>query len=237
MIRFILALGNVHRRALARLYWVLGARFAYWFSTLGARLIYWLLPPLQLRSEALCYAALHDSHTIDEIRAIARQSFLNRTLNTTDLILARHRLTAKNYARMGGALPAPQLSDIRAKQRTGKPIILVTAYFGSFDLLPILLGYNDVAASVVYLPHLNKGFDRFRRSIRGKSGSELVAVDDAGARFQDVLAAGGTIGVVADHHVTERAVPVKFFGIDTSVPRSIGLLAWRYNAEVAVAGI
>lgn len=237
LIRIILALGNLHRRILARVYWLVGPRAAYWFSTLGARLIYWLLPPLQLRSEAICYAALNESHEIDEIRAIARQSFLNRTLNTTDLILARHRLDSRNYAAIGGTLPEPHLSDIRRKQQAGKPLILVTAYFGAFDLLPILLGYNDVTASVVYLPHSNAGFDRFRRAIRSKSGTELVSVADAGARLQDVLAVGGTIGVVADHHVEERAVPVELFGIETSVPRSIGLLAWRYNAEVVVAGI
>ncbi len=236
-VRTVLRLGNVHRRLLGVFFLVIGPRLAYRLTGWGARLLYGLLDPLRARSEAQCRAALSERVPDEDIPLIAQQSFVNRARNLTDMMLASRLLRASSFHRYGGRIPQPFLSDQLERQRHSQPTILLTAYYGPFDLLPIFLGYNGIRAAALYLPHGNLGFDAYRRKIRGQSGCEMVPVGDAAVRLGEVLSGGGTVALVADHHVEKRGMPVKFLGIETKALRSVGLLAWRYKADVVVAGI
>jgi len=233
----VLWLGNLHRRVLAVFFAIISPRLSYRIMGWGALLVYRLLDPLRVRSEAQCRAALEGHVPAGEVPRIAAQSFINRARNLTDLMLASRWLRPNTYERYGGRIPEPYLSTILEGQRQRQPTILLTAYYGSFDLLPILLGYNGIRAAVVYLPHSNAGFDAYRRRIRSQSGCELVPVENAASRLGHVLGEGGTVGIVADHHVENRGMPVTFLGLPTKALRSVGLLAWRYEANVVVAAI
>ena len=237
LIPAVVWLGNLHRRALALFFAVVGPRIAYKVSGWGALLIYRLLVPLRERSEAQCEAALKGRVPAEEIPKIAEKSFVNRARNLTDLMLASHFLRPQTFERYGGGIPEPHRSALLEGQRRRQAIILVTAYYGSFDLLPIFLGYNGIRATVVYLPHGNEGYDAYRKKIRGQSGCEMVSVERAATRLGQVLGEGGTIGIVADHHVADRGMPVTFMGLPTKALRTVGLLAWRYQANVVVAAI
>ena len=233
----VLRLGNVHRRLLGVFFLVIGPRLAYRLTGWGARLLYGLLDPLRERSEAQCRAALGDQVPEEDIPRIAKQSFVNRARNLTDLMLVSRLLRAATFHRYGGRIPQPFLRDQLERQRRSQPTILLTAYYGPFDLLPIFLGYNGIRAAALYLPHGNPGFDAYRRRIRGQSGCEMVPANRAAVRLGEVLSGGGTVAVVADHHAEKRGMPVTFLGLETKALRSVGLLAWRYKADVVVAGI
>lgn len=237
IVRFILALGNLHRRCLGFVFALLGPKISYALTGFGARVMYWLLIPLKERSEALCGAALVGRVPESDIPAIAKQSFIHRSRNLTDLMLAAHRLNQNNFERVGGKLPEPFLSRMLTAQREKRPVILVTGYYGSFDMLPIFLGYNGVKASAVYLPHPNRGFDEYRRRIRSQSGCELIPVQRATTRLEQVLESGGTVALVADHHASKRGIEVEFLGIPTRAMSTVGILACRHDAEVVVAGL
>jgi len=233
----IISLGNLHRRVLTGFFRILGPRLSYRITGFGARLLYRLLEPFRVRSEAQCHAALHDGVPASRISHIAEQSFVNRARNLTDLMMAPHLLRAKTYQRFGGRIAEPFLTDLLERQRRRQPTILLTAYYGSFDLLPVFLGYNGIRATVVYRPHSNRRFDAERKRVRSESGCELVPVKDAAARFGQVLGDGGTVALIADHHAEKHGMPATFLGLETKVLRSVGLLAWRYEADVVVAGI
>lgn len=197
--------------------------------------MYWLLDPLRVRSEAQSRVALQDKVPPEEIPRIAAKSFVNRACNLTDLMLASRLLRPSTFERYGGRIPEPFLGELLVGQRRRQPTILLTAYYGSFDLLPIFLGYNGIQASAIYLPHKNKGYDDFRRRVRGQSGCDLIPVNHALTRLSQVLGEGGTVAILADHHDEERGMSVKFLGLDARVSRSVGLLAWRFKANVVVA--
>lgn len=236
-IRGLQSLGNLHRRFLAIIFVLMGPRRAYRITGWGANLIYTLLEPLRIRCEAQCRAALHGQVADADIPRTAARSFVNRARNLTDLLLAPRLLHPATFERYGGRIPQPYLGELLEGQRRRQPTILLTAYIGSFDLLPIFLGYNGIRASAVYLPHSNPGFDAFRRRVRSQSGCEMVPLEHAFDRFSQVLSDGGTIALLSDHHVEEKGIPVKFLGLNTRVSRSVGLLAWRYQANVVVAAI
>jgi len=220
------------------LFCVVGSDVAYAVARGLARLMYWLLWPLRERSEAQCRAALGDTLSDKQIEHVARESFVQRTLNLTDLKLAPRLLHPGTYVRCGGRVPEPYRSDLLDAQRRGQPAILLSAYYGPYDLLPVMLGFDGIRAGVVYAPHLNAEFDAFRRRVRQRGGWETVPVDRAVERLPQILEAGGTVAIVADHHVEQRrGIPVEFMRMPTTALRTVGLFAWRYDADVVVAGI
>jgi lauroyl/myristoyl acyltransferase len=237
VVRAIVAAGNLQRRLLEVFYAVAGPEAAYRLTGWGAHLIYLLLDPLRLRCEAQCRAALGDRLSDEQVRRIAQQSFVHRARNLADLMLARRFLRKSSYQRYGGALAATHLDALRGAQRRAQPLILVTAYYGPFDLLPIFLGYNGIRAGVVYRPHANAGFDAYRRAVRGQSGCELIPVPEAAHRVAEILERGGVVALLADHHVPGRGIPSTFLGVETRTPRAVGVLARQYRADVVAAGI
>ena len=116
-------------------------------------------------------------------------------------------------------------------------MIFVTGYYGPYDLLPVFLGYNGIQPAVVYQPHPNAAFDAFRQRVRSRSGCEMVPLAQAARRFGELLGAGGTVAIVADHQAAKGGAPADFLGLPRHAYRSVALLAWRYGAAVVVAGI
>lgn len=232
----LVRLSNFHRRMLVVYFAVLGPRAAYTVTGFLARVLYAALDPIRLRGEAQARAALGHTAHANRIPEIARNAFVHRVWNLTDLYLADRLLHRGTYARYGGRVPEPFLTRMLDAQWRGQAAILVTGYYGPFDLLPVFLGFNGITSSAVYLPHRNPAFDEHRRRIRGRSNVEMVPIGQA-ARLEAVLAAGGTIALIADHHAGRKGLPVTFLGLPTRAIRSVGLLAWRYDADVVVAGI
>lgn len=235
--RALVWLGDVYRRVLAVAFAVVGPRAAYRFSAVLGRVLYRLVVPIRERSVAQCRAALRDHVVPIDVPRIAEQAFVHRVWNITDLLLAERLLHAGTWSRYGGQIPEPQLGALRAAQRRGQAAILVSAYYGPFDLLPVFLGYQGIRAAVLYLPNADFRFDAHRARVRARSGCELVPVHLALTRLPEVLAAGGTVGIVADHHEERGGLPATFLGLPTRTSRAVGLLAWRFNAAVVVAGI
>lgn len=237
LIRATLAVGNLYRRLLGVVFGVIGPRAAYRFVETVARWMYGLLDPLREISEAHCRAALGALYSPEALTRIAGRAFVHRAWNLADLLLTPRLINRHTYARFGGRLPEADLRVLLAAQRRREPVILLTGYYGPFDLLPVFLGYSGVRAAVVYRPHPNAGYDRLRQSVRGSSGCEQIPVGSAWTRVPGLLAAGRTVALIADHHGGERDLPVTFLGIETRAIRSVALLACRYEASIAVAGV
>jgi Kdo2-lipid IVA lauroyltransferase/acyltransferase len=237
LIRAILAAGNLHRRVLGVFFAVAGPRVAYALTGVLGRWMYRLLTPIRLQSEAQCRAALGPELSAAEVARIAEQSFVHRVWNLADLPLAERLLHAGTYARYGGRIPEPHLGDLRAAQARGQPAILLSAYYGSFDLLPLLLGLNGLPVAALYRAHANAAFDAYRRRVRARGGCALVPVEAALVRLPQILEAGGTVALIADHPAERRGLPVRFLGLPTRALPTVGVLAVRHAADVVVSGI
>lgn len=237
MLGYLIRLGDAYRRVLAVVLGIVGPRAAYRFTALLARLMYRSLDTVRLRTQAQVQAATAGTVRPEDLPRVAEASFIHRIWNLTDLLLVERLLHPGTYRRYGGALPEPFLGLLRTARDRREPVILLTAYYGPFDLLPAYLGYNGIHAAVVYRPHRNPRFDAWRKRIRGRSGCELIPIQQAMNRVPAVLEAGGMVALLADHHTEGRGVPATFLGLPTVAPRFVALLARQYRAVVAVAGI
>ncbi len=235
--RLLFHLSNVHRRLLGVYFAALGPRASYAASGLLARQLYRLLGPLRAVSEAQCCAGLAGWMDTAAARQIAERAFVHRIWDLVDLLLADRLLHQGTYARYGGVIPQPHLGNLCDLQRRRHPVLLVTAYYGPFDLLPMLLGFNGVWATCVYQRHANPAYDALRTRLRARGGCALVPLEHAAARVPAVLAAGGTVALVADHPAEKRGIPVRFLGLPATAAKTVGLLAQQFGADVVTAGI
>ena len=233
----MLGLSNVYRRLLGIGFGILGPRVAYVIAGSLARLLYRLLTPLRRLSEIQCAAALAGVMPETDVTRVAERAFVHRVWDLTDLLLADRLLHRGTYLSHGGRIPEPHLGRMLAAQRRGQPAILLSGYYGPFDLLPVFLGFNGVRAAAVYRRHENAAFDAYRRRIRARGGCELIEVEGGLDRLGAVLQEGGSIAIIADQYADRRGMEATFLGLPTRVMRSVGLLAWRYEADVVVAGI
>jgi lauroyl/myristoyl acyltransferase len=236
-VRVLIWLSDGYRRILAIFVALAGPRNAYRFAERLARILYRSLPFVQSRTEAQCRAALDGVVPPADIPRLAEQSFVHRQWNLTDLMLADRLLHPNTYARYGGQIPQPYLDMLLEAQGRRQPVILLTAYYGAYDLLPVFAGYNGIALATVYRPHRNPRFDAYRNRIRARAGCELIPIQRALERVPQVLETGGTVALLADHHTEGHGVPSTFLGLPTNTSRLVGLLADRFGAVVAVAGI
>lgn len=237
MIRLLLWLGHVHRRLLPLYLALIGPSAAYRVTDFVASLIISLLPEIRSRLDRNAAAVSADVSAARTGKSFAVAAYRQQLRNLTDLFLAERLLHVGTLDRCGGRIPADQLQRLLTAQARAEPVILVTAYFGPFDLLPLLLGLNGVRAAALYKPHGNPYFDAQRQRLRQRSGTEFVTVDDAVHRLPAVLESGGTIAVLADHHDSRRGIEVRFLGRSTRMSSAIGILARRYQADVVVAGL
>lgn len=235
--RPLVAASNLYRRFLAVALGLMGPSAAYALTGRLARLLYRCVDPLRQRSEAQCAAALGRQMSCEQIREIAEASFVHRIWNLVDLMLADRLVHRGTFLRYGGGLPEAGLAALRRAQERRQPVIFVTAYYGSFDLLPLFLGYSGLRVGVVFKRHANAAFDAYRTRIRRRSGCELIPVERAAQRLGEILGQGGSVAILADHHSDRRGMQASFLGLPTRAMRTVGLLAWRYQADVVVAGI
>lgn len=230
-------LGDLHRRYLGVLFSIIGPRAAYQMSQCLAKTLYRLLTPLRDLSERQCAASLGRHLDQPRVRTIAEKAFVHRIWNLTDLALSQRYIHKSTYHCYGGQLPREQRESLTDAQNRGQPCIFVTAYYGPYDLLPLFLGYNELPVGIVYRRHANSGFDRYRYRARTRSGCEMIPLEQAASRCAAILSSGGMVAILADHHDERRGVPISFLNQPTYAPRSIALMAWRYEADVVVSGI
>lgn len=163
-LRGFVRLANLQRSLLGIIFGIAGPRAAYGFMNLFGRLLYRLLDPVRILSEAQCVAALRGRATPATARRIAARGFIHRLWNLADLLLARRYLRNRPPEALGGRIPPVHLKRLQEGQRQRSPIILLTAYYGPYDLLPIFLGHNDLHAHVLYRPHPNASYDALRQA-------------------------------------------------------------------------
>jgi KDO2-lipid IV(A) lauroyltransferase len=233
----VVGLGDAHRSFLTHVLRLLGARRAYALMGGLARRFYDAADDVRQSSEARCREALGGHRPEASIQEISRAAFVHRIWNLTDLMLAPRLLRPETFERCGCRIPEPYRRLLLEAQERGRPVILVTTYYGPYDLLPVVLGLNGLRAMAVYRPHPNRRYDRYRQAVRTSTGCDMVTQSGAATGVAEALESGRTVALLIDPADAGKGVPVSFMGASLTVPRTVGLLAEHYGAIIAVAAI
>ena len=115
-----------------------------------------------------------------------------------------------------------------------QPTLLITGHYGNWELLGhaiALLGYPMYA---LYRPLDMKPLDDYLRDVRADCGIKIIDKFGATHLLPPLIDAGEPVAFVADQNAGDRGLFVPFFDRLASAYKSIGVLAMRHNANIAV---
>ena len=113
----------------------------------------------------------------------------------------------------------------------GQPVVFVTAHVGSWDLAPLGVKDFSLPLTVIFTPESNPFLDRFIRRFREPLDCTLLDRNRSLRTLLRELAAGHSIGIVADHRVDDGE-PIPFFGVPTPTTLVPAKLALRFGCEL-----
>ncbi len=116
----------------------------------------------------------------------------------------------------------------------GKGVILVTAHYGSFELVGHLLACLGFKITAVMRPLDNAYLNRFIVDSRRTHGLTLLEKKGAMQDAEQLLADGALLGFIGDQDAGRKGIFVDFFRQPASTYKSIGLLALATGAPIVV---
>jgi KDO2-lipid IV(A) lauroyltransferase len=125
------------------------------------------------------------------------------------------------------------MSLLEQLKKQGKPIMLIGAHLGSFELVPPMAGILGHAIHSVARPFRSKTLDDAVIALRQYHGARVVSREGAIKKLKKLLAARQTIGILCDQNVTRKnAVFVPWFNTLAATTKAPGYLALEPESVV-----
>ncbi len=207
---------------------------AYAVGEGGARLAYRLDQRHRRITLENLTRALPEIGRSEALEGLARAVFLNLGRTAVDVARAGRLLRTAGPA----AFQIDGLERLLEARARGKGVLLLTAHFGPWELLPLSAALHYEPIHVVARPMDNPWLDDWMTALRERGGNHVIRKRDAVQAVLQVLRHGETVGILIDQHVSEReGVVVRFFGRPASAMVAPALLALRSGAAVFPVGI
>jgi lauroyl/myristoyl acyltransferase len=128
------------------------------------------------------------------------------------------RLPSRNPAEVGQRLHVETPEETARAFGPDRPPIIVAMHFGAVEY-PALYAVAHGGPMITPMETLaDPALQEWVRSTRGSVGVTIVGLRDARRALLNCLAAGTTVGLVADRHVAGGSVDVPFFGAPAPLP-------------------
>lgn len=115
-----------------------------------------------------------------------------------------------------------------------RPVVQVSGHFGNFEIgsyVTAMLGYHG---HLIARPLDNAYLDRFVTQFRAAYGNTVLSKAGSSAQVEEVLKAGGRIGLLGDQHAGPRGCWVDFFGRPASCHKAVALFTLTGGAPLLV---
>lgn len=121
-----------------------------------------------------------------------------------------------------------------AAHKQGRGVILVSAHFGCWELIPAVVALQGFPTTVLVQKPSQDDFDALFRFFRDCAGVKTCNNDSlAGLRpILRALRAGETVGLVVDQHGESERLIGHFFGQTVSLPEGPAFLARRHQSPI-----
>jgi len=173
--------------------------------------------------------AFPGEYTPGEIATLARAVFENLGRTAVDVARSDRLLHERNQ----DAFRVDGLDRLQRARRGGKGVLLITAHFGPWELLPLVSVLAYGPGHFVARPMDNPWLDDLLTALREREGSRVIRKRDAVQGILQALRRGKTVGILIDQHISEKeGVVVPFFGQPASTAFAPALIAMRSGAAV-----
>ncbi len=168
----------------------------------------------------------------DAVRALARRGMRSYLRYWRELF----SLTAWDKAEIDRRVQVSGLAHLDAALAAGKGVILVGPHAGSWDLAGSWLAQHYGTVTTVAEALEPRALFEMFTATRIAYGLEVLphrgGPQPAFAVLMQRLRAGGIIGLVSDRDLSDRGVPVQFFGQSVGMPAGPATMALRTGASI-----
>ncbi|MDD3905432.1 MAG: lysophospholipid acyltransferase family protein [Candidatus Omnitrophica bacterium] len=183
-------------------------------SGLGAFAFYILPRYRRLTIDNLRYA-FGSEKSEAELEAIARRVFQNLGKNSLELV----NLPKFNKKRMDKFVGFRNRERLDKAYEKGKGVIVLTAHFGSWELMAAALRENNYPGVTIGRRIYFKKYDDFLNQLRRSRDVEVIYRDESPRKMLKTLKKNWIVGIVADQDVDSvEGVFVNFFGRPAYTP-------------------
>lgn len=194
-----------------------------------------LLPRHRERAETHLRAS-YPEMSDREVKQLARESMVNLVQVAMEMLFTTRLISATTWQRY------VRVKDLQTPLRlllSGRPLIMLTGHYGSWELLGYTLACLGFEVNAVMRPLDNPYLNRWVEDVRARHGLVLMHKRGVSARAEDLLRRstgrqGNVVAFIADQDAGRKGVFVDFFGRPASTYKSIGLLAMEYQAPIIV---
>lgn len=201
-----------------------------------ARLAARLWPKLMRRHRDRAIAhltqALGESLSREQIERLADRCLQNVAMFAVEAVCLPRRITPSTWSRY---VRLTGFEEGLKVMLAGKGAIMVTAHYGSFELMGHLLAALSFDIVAVMRPLDNVYLNRFVVRSRQTHGLKLLDKKGAAARAEKMLTEGYLLAFIGDQDAGRKGMFVDFFGQPASTYKSIGLLAMSVKCPIVVA--
>ena len=170
----------------------------------------------------------------DQLHTMAFDCYRHIATLVLEVLLLPRKLTSGSKARYVNLGEYPRL---KAVFDSGRPVIVLTAHYGNWELAAHCLGLAGIRSHLVARSLDNPFLDRWIRSIRELTGHKILAKAGDIRKMTEVLKAGEVICTLGDQDAGSHGMFVDFFGRPASSHKGIARLAQRTGAVIAVVGM
>ncbi len=117
---------------------------------------------------------------------------------------------------------------------SGRGAVLVTAHYGSFEIVGHLLAAQGFDITAIMRPEDNFYLNRFLVNSRRMLGLKLLDKKGAAAGAEGLLRSGSLVAFIGDQDAGRKGMFVDFFNKPASTYKSIGLLAMTAEVPILV---
>jgi KDO2-lipid IV(A) lauroyltransferase len=117
----------------------------------------------------------------------------------------------------------------------GRPLVLISAHFGNFELGGYLMGLFGFPTYTVARQLDNPFLDRFVNDFRGRTGQFMLPKRGSRDMIQAVLSRGGILTLLGDQAAGEKACWVNFFGRPASTHKAVAAFSLANGAPTMVS--
>ncbi len=205
-----------------------------WAGYLG-KLAYHLLGKYRNITINNLTCAYKDEKSIDEIKEMARQVFINMGRNAVDV--ARYDRINKNNIDQYIRIHNREKFD--EAMRRGKGVIAVTAHYGNWEMLAAFFALKNYSAFIVGAPLYFHKFTELVERKRAEKGLNIITRGKGSIRpILRALRSGGILALLSDQDSSKiESVFVDFFGIPARAPIGPVVLASRTGAALMLVYI
>ena len=164
----------------------------------------------------------------EEIKSLARKTFLNLAVTTADAI----RLPILIEQGLNNFVTAEGFHHLKNAHAKGKGVIGLTGHFGNWELLGAWLVQNGIPLKVIGRSAYDARLDKMIVEVRNSAGYKNIPRGDSSREIIRSLRLGYVLGLLIDQDTRVEGVFVNFFDRPAHTATGPVILSEKFGAPI-----